>query len=114
MLARLQAKASLLLAIFLSAGTTLPSLDALAYHGAAPEETRSGSHIESAGGCVSHSGHCALGRSAPGSGAGLLENPERRLDTTTSAPQVPPQSLTRLGNAPLGVPQPRAPPVLFA
>src|SRR4026208_993755 len=69
MLARpLRAKALLLLAVFLSAGTSLPSLDALVYHGG-PHLERSQPHVEPAGGCLSHSDHCSLGRTASGSGA---------------------------------------------
>jgi hypothetical protein len=64
----LQIKAFLLLLAFLSSGTTLPSLDAIIYHSGSSElETRS--HVEVAGGCVDHAGHCELGRTPPGSNA---------------------------------------------
>jgi hypothetical protein len=65
----LRARAFLLLAVFLSAGSSLPSLDALVYHRGATELGRSQSHVEPAGGCASHTDHCSLGRSASGSGA---------------------------------------------
>ena len=65
----LRAKALLLLAVFLSAGTSLPSLDALVYHHGTTQLERSQPHFEPAGGCLSHSDHCSLGRSASGSGA---------------------------------------------
>ena len=66
--ALLRAKAFLLLAVFLSAGTSLPSLDALVYH-STTELDRAQAHVEPAGGCLDHSGHCVLGRTASGSGA---------------------------------------------
>jgi hypothetical protein len=66
-LARL--KAFLFLALFLSAGTTLPSLDALAFHSHHNASERSQTHVEPAGGCASHVDHCALNRTASGSGA---------------------------------------------
>ena len=65
-----RAKAFLLLAVFLSAGTSLPGLDALLYHHGG-EVDRSQSHIEPAGGCLDHAGHCVLGRTASGSGAAV-------------------------------------------
>lgn len=104
-------KALLLLAIFLSAGTSLPSVDALAYHGESGDSERSQPHVESAGGCLSHAGHCSLGRNAPGSNAGLTEPRELRLDSTVGS-----ASLVEWVSAPAsavrrGIPQPRAPPV---
>src|SRR5918999_4833757 len=61
-------RALLLLVAFLSSGTTLPSLDAVLHHsGIAELESRS--HVEVAGGCVDHAGHCELGRTPPGSNA---------------------------------------------
>jgi hypothetical protein len=79
MLARLtQAKASFLLLLFLAAGTSLPSLDALAFHQDAAGE-RSRTHIEPAGGCLSHADQCTLGRTASGSGAVAATPGESRL-----------------------------------
>jgi hypothetical protein len=109
-----QAKALLLLLVFLAAGTSLPSLDALVHHGKASEETRSQSHIEPAGGCASHSGHCALGRGAPGSGAGAGDSRESRFSTAAGSLSHLPQSQAPLSSTHVGIPQSRAPPVLFA
>lgn len=115
MTARLiQAKALVLLLVFLTAGTSLPSLDALTHHANAAEETRSQSHIEPAGGCTSHSGHCALGRSAPGSSAGPADSRELRINSAVGTPRHLPQSHAPLSHNHLGVPQSRAPPVQFA
>jgi hypothetical protein len=111
MLARpLRAKALLLLAVFLSAGTSLPSLDALVYHGAAEIE-RSQPHVEPAGGCVSHSDHCSLGRTASGSGAVATLVGVVRLEPV-SAPSQPctPRHRPAVADR-TGVPQPRAPPL---
>ncbi len=85
MTARLiQAKALLLLLVFLAAGTSLPSLDALAFHGNAAGSERSRTHIEPAGGCLSHTDGCSLGRTASGSGAVAAAEPESRLVPTDS------------------------------
>jgi hypothetical protein len=62
-------KASLLLAVFLVAGTSFPSLDAVLYHSQGPDAQRWQTHVEVAGDCLDHSEHCALGRTAPGSSA---------------------------------------------
>src|SRR5918999_4707286 len=64
----LQIRAVFLLAVFLSAGTSLPSLDAVLHHSWSAE-LESRSHVEVAGGCVDHAGHCELGRTPPGSNA---------------------------------------------
>jgi hypothetical protein len=107
-----QAKASLLLAVFLSAGTSLPSLDALVYHHGAAVLERSQSHVEPAGGCLSHSDHCSLGRSASGSGAVATLSSVTRLEPVSSpsrpsAPRIQPTCADRSA-----IPQPRAPPFL--
>jgi hypothetical protein len=65
-----RARAWLLLALFLCAGTSLPSLDALLYHQRA-DPMAGRVHIEPAGGCTSHADHCTLGRTPPGSRAVL-------------------------------------------
>jgi len=59
-------RACLLLALFLSAGTSLPSADALLNH-RHPEPFRV--HFDPAGGCSGHADHCTLGRTPAGSGA---------------------------------------------
>ena len=106
----LRAKAFLLLTIFLSAGTSLPSLDSLVYHHSAAELDRSQTHVEPAGGCLSHSDHCSLGRSASGSGAVGTPSSVTRLDPVPSpfrpcARRVQPTRADRST-----IPQPRAPP----
>jgi hypothetical protein len=103
-------KAFLLLAVFLSAGTSLPSLDAVVYHSATNLD-RSQSHVESAGGCLSHSDHCTLGRTASGSGAVATWRGITRVEPVSKpAPQyvrrLPPACADR-GS----IPQPRAPPL---
>jgi len=113
MTARLiQAKALLLLLTFLTAGTSLPSLDALAYHGIDKGNERSRTHIEPAGGCLSHADQCSLGRTASGSGAVAAAEAESRLFGTASpvarhSPQV--QPLCADAGA---LPHSRAPPTL--
>lgn len=61
-------RAWLLLALFLSAGTSLPSLDALLFH-LHPDPVSGRVHVEPAGGCTGHADHCTLGRTPPGSRA---------------------------------------------
>lgn len=105
-----RAKAFLLLAVFLSAGTSLPGPDALLYHHGAAGLERSQSHVEPAGGCLDHAGHCVLGRTASGSGAVVtLVRGVRIEPTDRPAPaRLParPHSKADRGS----VPQPRAPP----
>ena len=105
------AKAFLLLAVFLSAGTSLPSMDALVYHQGATELDRSQSHLEPAGGCLNHTDHCSLGRSASGSGAVATLSGVTRLEPISSpsqpcAPRLRPACADRSA-----IPQPRAPPL---
>jgi len=109
-----QLKAVLLLVVFLAAGTSLPSLDALAYHQDSAEPRRSQPHVEPAGGCLNHSDHCGLSRGAPGSGSGLTPNHELRLDTTGASPHPLLQALAPARADHHGIPQPRAPPVRLA
>ena len=59
-------RAWLLLVLFLGAGTSLPSVDALLNH-RYTELFRV--HFDPAGGCASHADHCTLGRTPPGTGA---------------------------------------------
>jgi hypothetical protein len=83
------------------------------HHGTVETE-RSQLHIEPAEGCLHHAGHCALGRTAPGSQAGLTSLGEVRAESTgePAATAVPAQSLSSAD--PCGIPLPRAPPVLLA
>jgi hypothetical protein len=109
----LRARSFLLLAVFLSAGTSLPSLDALTHHqeSGAPEKSRP--HVEPAGGCLSHAGHCSLGRNAPGTNANLAESRELRLDSTVGPVRHAHWVSAWASAVPSGIPQPRAPPVRF-
>jgi len=61
-------RAWLLLALFLGAGTSLPSADALLHH-IHPDPFAGRVHVEPLGGCTAHSDHCTLGRTPPGSRA---------------------------------------------
>jgi hypothetical protein len=80
-----QVRAVLLLAVFLAAGTSLPSLDAIFFHSHA-DERQGWSHVEAAGECVTHAGSCTLGRTAAGSGAVILGQAQPRV----VAPSLPP------------------------
>jgi len=104
------AKAFLLLAVFLSAGTSLPSLDALVYHQSATELDRSQSHVEPAGGCLSHTDHCSLGRSASGSGAVATLGGVTRLEPLSSPARLCARRLHPACADRGAIPQPRAPP----
>ena len=61
-------RAWLLFALFLGAGTSLPSADALLHHWH-PDPFAGRVHVEPVGGCVAHADHCTLGRTPPGSRA---------------------------------------------
>jgi hypothetical protein len=67
----------LLLAVFLSAGTTLPGTDALLHHWRAPADEQR-THVEPAGGCGAHAEKCTLGRTATGAGAAIVQSPVLR------------------------------------
>lgn len=105
-----QAKAILLLAVFLSAGTSLPSPDGLMFHHQAGEPERWQTHLEPAGGCLDHAEHCVLGRTATGSGG--VATPVTEVSIHPSAPSSLQPSLTLpRRSATRGViHQPRAPP----
>ena len=108
----IQVRAILLLAVFLSAGSSLPSLDALVYHSGAGAVPRSQAHVEPAGGCLNHAEHCTLGRTAPGSGAvGTASNPAQVASVYTPSPQ-PLVTQASSGAPRLTLAQPRAPPTL--
>ena len=106
-------KALLLLAVFLSAGTSLPGLDGLVFHQDAGEPGRAQTHVEPAGGCLEHAGHCVLGRTASGSGADLAPSPEITAEPV-SRPDYQLTAHSMLSAAPSGLPHSRAPPVLLA
>jgi hypothetical protein len=109
----LRAKALLLLAVFLSAGTSLPSLDGLLFHQDAEGAGRAQTHVEPAGGCLEHAGHCVLGRTASGSGADATPSTEVTVEPI-SRPDHPLTAHSLLSAAPSGIPHSRAPPVLLA
>jgi hypothetical protein len=102
-------RAWLLLALFLGAGTSLPSLDALLFH-LHPDPLASRVHVEPAGGCTAHAEHCTLGRTPPGS---------RAVASLAFAAELAPDiwpTPVRLPTAPAldarvaSLPRPRAPP----
>ena len=108
----IQARAFLLLAVFLTAGSSLPSLDALIYHSGSGEIAKSQPHIEPAGGCFNHAEHCTLGRTAPGSGAvGVSANTPQIASDGAPAPR-PLVSQASRDTYRFSVAQPRAPPPL--
>jgi hypothetical protein len=109
---RIQAKAILLLAVFLSAGTTLPSLDGLLFHSGG-ESGRAQIHIEPAGGCLDHAEHCVLGRTAPGAAA--LSTSAAEIRVAPPSPPANPAALQTVFTAGVaGAPNSRAPPVSLA
>jgi hypothetical protein len=108
---RIRLKAFLLLAVFLSAGTTLPSLDGLLLHDGEPG--RAQTHVEPAGGCLDHAQHCAVGRTAAGNGALAASTTEVRAAAATP-PADSHFTLSVLDSGIAGAPNSRAPPVSLA
>lgn len=108
----LRAKAALLLTVFLSAGTTLPSIDALAYHQEGAGGGKSQPHVEPAGGCASHADQCSLGRSASGSAAFAALSGSTRMELQSHPAQRQIPHLEPPCADLSAVPQPRAPPAL--
>jgi len=100
-----------LLLVFLAAGTSLPSLDSLLFHGD-PAESRGRIHVEQAGGCPDHAGHCVLGRTATGAGAILAAAVEISFEPA-GGPIDRLTSQSFLSTDPAGQPNSRAPPVLL-
>lgn len=99
----------LLLALFLSAGTSLPSLDALLFH-LHPDPMAGRVHVEPLGGCTSHSDHCTLGRTPPGSRAvAPLAIVARLAPDARRAPGPPPPAPALAARA-ASLPRSRAPP----
>ena|SRR5689334_15772865 len=68
--------------VFLGGGTSLPNLDVLLFH-LHGERSRATAHVEPAGGCSSHDGHCALARSA-----GLTGTLDSYADGTRLVPTI--------------------------
>ena len=115
MLPRLnRVKSALLLTVFLSAGTSLPSLDGLLFHQKAGEPQRSQTHIEPAGGCLDHAEHCVLGRTA--TGAGAVATPVTEVSVEPASPSALKPLPTQPGRSHTRgvIHQPRAPPALRA
>ena len=108
----IQAKALLLLLVFLSAGTSLPSLDALAFHGIDKSSERSRTHVEPAGGCLGHADRCSLGRTASGSGAVAASEAESRLVPASSPVTQHSPHILPVCADPGALPHRRAPPTL--
>jgi len=102
-------RAWLLLALFLSAGTSLPSADALLHH-LHPDPLAWRVHVEPRGGCTSHADHCTLGRTPPGSSAvaslAFLVRLARNDRPVALRPPTPPAPRARVALLPLS----RAPP----
>ena len=108
----IRAKALLLLLVFLAAGTSLPSLDSLLFHGDMGASERGRIHVEPAGGCLDHAEHCVLGRTATGAGAIATPVSEITVEPGNGpALQLLPTSLCRSYTRGV-IPQPRAPPAL--
>jgi hypothetical protein len=105
-----RAQATLLLAVFLAAGSSLPSLDALFFHGGTGEIQAGQSHVEAAGECVTHAGSCTLGRTAPGSGAVILFDAQPSLIAPSPPPPKPFVTQHQHGTHRITVARPRAPP----
>jgi hypothetical protein len=105
-----RARAWLLLTLFLGAGTSLPSPDALLFHWRV-DPTAGRIHVEPAGGCTAHGDHCTLGRTPPGSRAvaPLAIVARHTPDLRQASRQLPPAPAftARVASPSL----PRAPPI---
>ena len=82
-------RALILLLLFVGGGTSLPALDVLLFH-LHGERSRTTAHVEPAGGCTSHDGHCGVGCPATASGALGAVATASLVDETT--PPVAPRS----------------------
>jgi hypothetical protein len=108
----IRVKAFLLLAVFLSAGSSLPSADAVLYHNQAPDAKAGQAHVETAGGCLDHAEHCVLGRTATGSSTVVPLLGEIRVTPSSRAAVQRPAAAPVRGYLRGAIPQPRAPPTL--
>ena len=106
-------RAWLLLALFLGAGTSLPSLDALLFH-LHPDPLASRVHVEPAGGCTAHAEHCVLGRTPPGSRAVASLAFAVHLATAVRPATVRLPTAPALAARVASLPRPRAPPAPLA
>jgi hypothetical protein len=101
--------ASLLLAVFLGAGTSLPGLDALLHHrGGQVVDGRA--HVEPAGGCAAHTEQCTLGRTAAGAQAAVPQAVVLRVEPATRVPVRPALRSPVIAADRGAIPQSRAPP----
>ncbi len=105
----MRVRAFLLLALFLSAGTSLPSLDALLYHRGGADNAGY-VHFDRAGGCGGHADHCTLGRTPPGSRSVQPCTVEVRLATHDAHVSVGMPASQAIVSPRGTLPQPRAPP----
>lgn len=103
-------RALLLLALFLGAGTSLPSLDAALYHTHGSERLAGDTHLDPAGGCGGHADHCTLGQTPPGSRS--VQPWAVVIHLSTANTLAPLRALESPAVMPLRVslPRPRAPP----
>lgn len=101
--------ASLLLALFLGAGTTLPGPDALLHHGSGRFE-QGRTHVEPAGGCTAHAEQCTLGRTATGAQAALAHPVALRVQVTAEVAAQPAPRTPLIAADRGAIAQPRAPP----
>ena len=107
-------RAFLLLALFLGAGTSLPSLDAMLYHRHGAERHAGDTHLDPPGGCGGHADHCTLGRTPPGSRSVQPWTVEVRITPGRAVPAFP-APVSHIIVLSLRVfPQPRAPPAQTA
>jgi hypothetical protein len=104
-----RARAWLLLGLFLGAGTSLPSADALLHH-LHPDPFAGRVHVEPAGGCAAHSDHCTLGRTPPGSRAVASVAFVVRVGLDAEARAARPRAPRFTAAGPALLPPARAPP----
>jgi hypothetical protein len=104
-----RARAWLLLFLFLGAGTSLPSIDALLFHWRA-DPLAGRLHVEPAGGCTSHAERCTLRRTPPSSRSlAALATPARTALPLEPSRRPAPATPALDSRATL-LPLPRAPP----
>lgn len=103
-------RALLLLSLFLCAGTSLPSLDAVLYHRHGAEQFAGDTHLDPAGGCGGHADHCTLGRTPPGSRSVQPWAVDFRITHGEAVPSVPALVARAIVPSLCALPQPRAPP----
>jgi hypothetical protein len=103
-------RALLLLALFLGAGTSLPSLDAVLYHRHGADRFAGDTHFDPAGGCGGHADHCTLARTPPGSRSVQPQAVDFRVTSGEAVPSPPTLISHAIVRSLRALPQPRAPP----